>query len=142
MVLSLMVTGLLTVGTTELYTTQNYQMNRISHFHALQGLEMVRDKILNSEEPEKITLPGTAIIENGLSKMLYLGSVIDLQEGKSYAVKWFEGFPPPPLRGMSMGSNSNVQPVIWEVQVTAEISQGDKKTYTEITSGVYTLMNL
>ena len=142
MVLSMMITGLLTVGTTELYTTQNYQLNRVSHFHALQGLEVVRDKILNSEEPDKITLPGIATYENGVSKMLYLGSVVDLQEGKPYAIKWFEGFPPPPLRGMSLGSNSNIQPVIWEVQITAEITQGTRKTYSEIVSGVYTLMNL
>jgi hypothetical protein len=142
LVLSLIVTGLLTVGTTELYTTQNYLMNRLSHYHCLQGLEIIRDKIQtdNSDDPTQVVLPGTPIEEGPISKYFTIGTLEDLQAGNPSNVEIFKGFPPPPPLGMSLGSNTNIVPVIFDVKVTSRITQGTKSTYSETQSGVYTLM--
>ncbi len=140
LVLSLLVTGLLTVGTTEMYTTQNYHMNRLSHFHGLQGLESVRNLVQISEDPPSIVLADNTIQEDGVSKRFYLGSILDVQDGQPAAIKIFEGFPPPPMLGMSMGTNTGIVPVIWDVKITSKIKQGQNQTFTEIVSGVYTIM--
>ena len=140
MVLSLLITGLMTVGTTEMYTTQNYHLNRISHYYALEALEIVKSDIQTTEDPPSILLDSEPVEANGISKTCYLGSLVHLQENETKTIDLFKGFPAPPLTGMSLGSNSNIQSVVWEVLITSEVSQGTKKTYTELISGVYSIM--
>ena len=66
--------------------------------------------------------------------------MLDMQNGTSQNVKPFTGFDPPPLPSISLGSSTGIQPVIWYVPVTSEVTVGSKRSFTEIEAGIYSIL--
>jgi hypothetical protein len=140
LILSLLVSGLLTVGTTEIHTTQNYLMSKTSYYFAVQGMEMVIESVRNTESPADIAVQETQT-EGGVTQKKYItGTVLDLQSGTPQNIEIFQGFAPPPIPNMSLGTETGMVPVVWRIPITAEIIQNRRKAYTELQTGVYTLM--
>lgn len=140
LILSFLVSGLLTVGTTEIHTTQNYYMNKQAYYHAVEGMENVVDDVRYSESPGEISANIT-VTEGGVTTKKYItGSILDLQAGTPQYISIFQGFNPPPIPNISLGTGMGMVPVVWKVPISSEILQSRKKAYTELESGVYTLM--
>lgn len=151
LILSIMAAGLLNVGTTEIYTTQNYQMNKSAYYETVTGVEEIRNLIYNAPNAEAVTsivksTYDTEVAEGGMKRAYMTGTLKDREAGGSYGigvpVTKFEGFDPPPLPGISLGSISSVSPVIWKVNITGEVNIGKRKAYAEIASGVYSVLTV
>jgi hypothetical protein len=145
-ILSLTVIGLLSVGNTEIQTTQNHYLNKKAYYYAIEGLEDVIDRIRNSDDPTsifetKVDTSSTSAIETLLSdsddelaKTYYTG---DMQNGQRN-VSFFKGFAPPPLPAISLGDATGLIPIVYRVPITSEVILGtNKRAYTEIIAGVY-----
>ena len=149
LILSIMVTGLMNVGTTEIYTTQNYQMNKSAYYTAVAGVEDIRNQVYNAPDAEAVTaivksVYDTQKSEDGFKTAYITGTLKDLETGggAGVPVSKFEGFDPPPLVGISLGSTTSVAPVIWKVNVTGEVNLTRKNSYVEISSGVYSVITI
>jgi hypothetical protein len=170
LILSILVSGLLNVGTTEIYTTQNYQLQKSAYYMAVQGVEEVRSLIYNYPDAQSVTSikrysygsngpvlvgddpsMGTMDDAEGLKKYYITGTLKDL-ETYNYGgsidptaisfIDQLKGFKAPPLPSISMGGSSSVAPVVWKVNVTAEVQLGSRKAYSEIISGVYSILTI
>jgi len=150
LVLSIMVTGLLTVGTTEQYSTQNYHMSKIAYYTAVQGIEEIRNSIYNAPDAQAVTainksLSSTQAIEFGLKKSYITGTMEDLEtsSGAGVPIKQFLGFEAPQMQGISLGGAASIASLVWKVSVTSNIQSGSrgqaKNAYSEITVGVYSV---
>jgi hypothetical protein len=150
LILSIIMTGLLTIGTTELHTTQNYQLTKIAHYSALEGVEVVRNLIAEAESTEDIDTitktvddtggreifsGGSGTIGSGVHRSYITGSLLDFQEETPQPVGLFKGFKAPPLLGASQ--NLNLTPIIWKVYITSQALMGNKAGFSEIVSGIY-----
>lgn len=139
LIFSIMVAGLLTIGTTEIKTTQNYVLKKKSFYHAVQGLETVIELVRNSEDPStiqvnKVVLPATD--SDGTKKNYYTGS---MAPSGATTVSWFQEIQAPQLKGITLGTE--FFPVLYRVPIVAEVSAGSKSpACTEIEAGVYALM--
>jgi hypothetical protein len=169
LILSVMVTGLLNVGTTEIYTTQNYQLDKTAYFTAVQGAEEVRNLIYNTPDPESVTTIkrypngiegpnisgenpayGTSTDLEGINRSYITGSLKELEAyyaagGSSSALHYVDqlkGFEAPPLPSISMGGGASVAPVIWKVNITAEVKMGKRVSYSEVITGVYSIITI
>lgn len=152
LILSIMVTGLLNVGTSEIYTTRNFHLKKVAHYTALQGVEEIRNKIVNAPDPQSIeTLvkmpPSSAYTTTGgFLKYYVTGSLKDLEEilagtnPNGVPPEKFEGFTPPPLQGFALGGSTSIQPYVWKVQVTSKIDANKRSTYSEILTGIYSII--
>ena len=141
LILSLLVSGLLTVGSTEINTTQNFYLNKWSYYYAVQGMEVVMEQIRNTDNPAEISVSDVQTGGGPISKKTYItGSILDLQNGTPQNISVFQGFNPPPIPGISLGTDAGMVPIVWRVPITTEIIQNKRKAYTEIQSGIYTLM--
>jgi len=145
LLLSIMLTGLLTVGTTEIYTTQNYQLHKAAYYAAVAGVEEIRNEIYKNPDPQVIeniskSSPETLEYDNyEVTRSYITGSLKDRESGTYSSVSQFTAFPAPPPPGISL---KNAAPVMWRVNVTADVSVGKrnkKVAYAEILCGVYTL---
>jgi hypothetical protein len=150
LILSLIMTGLLSIGTTELHTTRNFQLNKIAYYAALEGIEDIRNLIIEANSTEDVELivksvydtqanesfyDGNNTMSTGIARSYMTGSLLDFQENLPQALKQFEGFPAPPLLGASQ--SLNLTPMVWKVQVTSEALMGTKGGYTELVAGIY-----
>ncbi|MCP5107963.1 MAG: hypothetical protein GY950_31530 [bacterium] len=160
LVLSLLMTGLLTVGTTELHTTQNFYLNKSAYYTALEGIEEIRNTISEGSDdviPAEITknLSDNAARENfkdgyrefnnlGIDRSYMTGDLKDLKDntprnldslGKSDPEFGFK-IPPPPGLSLSLMSSSE-PPVVWNIHITSEIKMGNRVGYAEVIAGIY-----
>lgn len=150
LILSIIMTGLLTIGTTELHTTQNYHLTKIAHYAALEGVEVVRNLIVEAETTEDVDTivktvydtggretftDGGGSMTTGIYRSYITGSLLDFQEKTPQPVSQFKGFKAPPLLGASQ--NLNLVPMIWKVYITSQALMGSKAGYSEIVSGIY-----
>ena len=142
MILSLILVAGLTVSTTEVHTTQNYYLNKVSYYKAVEGVEIVTQRIRDVADPTTILVVGHEFseVEAGIARKFITGTLIDLESGASQNVKPFMGFDPPPLPGISLGSVTGIQPVIWYVPVTSEVTVNRKRSFTEIEAGIYSIV--
>jgi hypothetical protein len=142
LILSLILVSGLTVSTTEVNTTQNYYMNKISYYKAVEGVEIVTEMIRNVSDPTTIAIDANNFdnTESGITRSFITGTLVDLQSGSSQNVKPFLGFDPPPLPSMSLGSASGITPVIWYVPITSEVTVNRKRSFTEIEAGIYSIL--
>lgn len=142
LILSLILIAGLTVSTTEVSTTQNYLMNKISYYKALEGVEVVTERIRTTADPTTISINANdfEVYDNGTTRKFVTGTLPDLQGGSTQNVKPFAGFDPPPLPSISLGSASGVTPVIWYVPITSEVAVNKKRSFTEIEAGIYSIL--
>lgn len=142
LILSLILIAGLTVSSTEVNTTQNYYMNKISYYKALEGVEIVTDQIRYTPDPSIIVVLPTEYVdrETGMTKKFITGSLVDLQNGTTQNVTPFVGFDPPPLPSISLGTSTGITPVIWYVPVTSEVTVNRKRSFTEIEAGIYSIL--
>lgn len=145
LILSIILMAGLTVSSTEMQTTQNYYLNKISYYTAVEGIEVVTEDIRNENDPIAISqftysADQHNTEEGGVEKLFISGSLVDLQAGNTQNITLFTGFDPPPLPGISLGSFSGVSPVIWYVPVTSEVTGNLKHSFTEIEAGIYSIV--
>jgi len=145
LVLSVMAIAGLTVSTTEIQTTDTLFLRKSAYYLAVQGVEQVRDLIYQDPNPEVVgtlirTTTDTTYNEGGMAKSYITGSLIDLEAGSPKGVTMFDGFDPPPMPGISLGAISAIQPVVWDVRITSRINVGRKRAYSEIQTGVYSIV--
>ncbi len=140
LIMSIMIAGLLTMGSSEVATTHNYQLKKKSYYHAVQGLETVIEQVRNAEDPTTIQVDPVAsptTDADGTKKNFYTGN---MTTGVT-AVSYYKGISAPQMVGISLGTESGYTPVMYRVPVTAEVQSGSKApAVTEIEAGVYALM--
>ena len=140
LIMSIMIFGLLSIGSTEVRTTQNYQLKKKSFYHAVQGLETVIEQVRNSDDPisiqvNRITSP--PLDADGSRKNYYTGN---MSVGVT-TISHFDEIQAPQLVGISLGTEAGFVPVMYRVPVTAEVALGSKQpAVTEIEAGIYALM--
>lgn len=171
LILSILVSGLLTVGTTEIYTTRNFQLTKTAYYSAVQGVEEVRNLIYNYPDATSVKSIkrhynglegpllsgdnpgyGTNDPQGGLERSYITGSLKTLEgyelSGGAYDptqipyINQVQGFDPPPLPSVSLGGTSSIAPVVWKVTVTAKVKTGSRIAYSEISSGVYSVLTI
>lgn len=178
LVLSLLATGMLMVGNTELSTTQTYHLNKYSHHAAWRGLEEIRLRIFNTpnntptaieqiQATKSTTLRtsgfrATGVVEYNFNEGLLIADTYitgslkdwDKPDTELEKIKRFEGFDPPPLKGITLDRKiMNAEPMIWRVPICAQAAYGgavDNNTlqsitqasYTELLAGVYYVLIL
>jgi hypothetical protein len=167
LILSIMVTGLLTVGTTENYNTMNFQLNKTAYYIAVDGGEEIRASIDYLPDPNDVEdivrKPPYEAYANpeGVFGFYITGSLQDLEEmiseGTEVALSGstveedfppgkgptpFEEFTPFPLMSAQLGSGQpgNIVPLAWKFEVTSKYQAGKRSTYTEIICGVLTVI--
>jgi len=139
LILSLMVIAGLTVSSTEVNTTQNYYLGKVSYYTAVEGVERVAEDIRLNPDPSAIiyNLGDMQTTEKGLVRDFITGTTEDLQSGTAQPIQSFSGFAPPPPPGISLGTSSGVSSVIWDVKVTSQVSFGAKRAFSEIEAGIF-----
>jgi len=143
LILSIMVTGLLNVGTTEIYTTQNFQLNKSAYYTAVQGVEEIRNLINQSPEKAssivKMPPPEAYSGSGGYLRFYITGSLKDLEnilagtDPDGVTIEKFVGFALPHPPGVSLDI---IVPTAWKVQVTAKIDANKRTTYSEVIAGI------
>lgn len=145
LILSFLIEGILDVSQTEMYTTQNYQLSRMSFYKALEGVEDVREQIASVTDPELIetdvfrTAAGTTVKKDGLTYSYITGDLMDFESNTYSTIRQFTGFYPPPPPSIS--PNAKFVAVVWEVPICSKIESGSKKVYSEILTGAYQLIS-
>jgi len=144
LILSLILVAGLTVSTTEVNTTQNYYLNKVSYYKAVEGLELVINQIRSEPDPTTISVEPDdfKINQDGTQKLFITGTLVDLQNSTTQTVKQFMGFAPPPLPGISLGPGSGLSSIIWYVPLTSEVTVNRKRSYTEIEAGIYSSVTI
>ncbi len=144
LILSMIMVAGLTVSTTEAHTTQNYYINKVSYYNAMEGLEVVIEQIRNESNPENIFVEPNdySISQTGVNRLFITGTLVDLEGGLTQKVKKFTGFPPPPLPGISLGPGSGISPILWYVPITSKVTVNNKSSYTELEAGIYSSVTI
>jgi hypothetical protein len=144
MILSLILVAGLTVSTTEVHTTQNHYLNKVSYYSAIEGLELVIEQIRNEPNPENIEIAATDFqtSQAAIQKLFITGSLVEMQAGSTQKVRKFVGFPPPPLPGISLGPGSGISPILWYVPITSKVTVNKKIAYTELEAGIYSSVTI
>lgn len=155
LILSLIVTGLLSVGTTEIHSTQNFHLNKSAYYASLEGVEGIRVSIADNpdvgfvgsiskspSETEKMeSFDGgdedREFKNLGIRRSYITGNLKDFKDNTPQLVTKFEGFDAPQFRGLALGTEASIVPVVWRVQITAEAGMGGRVGYAEIIAGVY-----
>ncbi len=145
LILSIILVAGLSVSTTEVHTTQNYYLNKMSFYKAMEGLEIVTQKVREEPDPSVIVVTADkySAKEGGIVREFITGTLVDIQNNSAQNVKPFTGFDPPPLPSMMLGMSSGIQPIIWYVPIAAEVEMGahsGKRAYTEIEAGIYSIL--
>jgi len=155
LILSIMVTGLLNVGTTEIYTTQNFHLNKSAYYTVVQGVEEIRTLIYNTPDAQAVAgivkMPPAEAYHDysgGYLRFYVTGSLKDLEDilagidTDGVPLEQFKGFEPPPLPAISLGGSSSIEAIVWKVQVTAKINANKRTTYSEVVSGIYSVLTV
>jgi len=161
LILSVMVSGLLNVGTTEMYTTRNYQLQKYAYYTAVEGVEEIRNKInhINNNEIDnlkRLPLSNTADPNfgtefYGYNGFRYVYVTATLEEYEAYkkgvgainAISRVDtgvipGTPPASAMATAQGhSNPTAIPVQWQLYVTAEVGKAGLSAYAEILAAVW-----
>lgn len=146
LILSIILMSGLTVSTTEANTTQNYYLNKVSYYKAVEGIEVITEDIRYENDPVAIsqltyTADQHATAERGMESLYISGSMVDLQKSATQNISSFQGFDPPPLPSISQGgASTGVQPMIWLVPVTSQVTVNRKRAFTEIEAGIYSIV--
>lgn len=152
LILSIILVAGLSVSTTEVQTTQNTFLNKLSYYKAVEGVEVVIEDIRNTINPDLIASLRYGLDniyfseETGKYSIFVTGSLSDMQaleQGTATVaptISRFDGFTPPPLPAMSLGTSTGVSPVIWMVPITSKVEMGKKTAYTEIEAGIYSIL--
>lgn len=152
LILSVILVAGLSVSTTEVQTTQNNFMNKLSYYKAVEGVEVVIEDIRHTLNPDTLAnlrygLDNIYFSDDGGKYSVFItGSLGDLQaleKGTATMappISRFDGFTPPPLPAMSLGTSTGVSPIIWMVPVTSKVEMGKKTAYTEIEAGIYSIL--
>lgn len=159
LVLSIIMAGGLMVTNTETFTTHNLYMNKNSFYTAVNGLEVVTERIRNTPDPSTISIHplSNKFTADSVTRRYQTGTLIDMQTGQVPKLAIYKGFDPPPLVGVGLGTTMNISPIVWDVRITAEVLGGRvkakaakdfnsafntdeqrQKSYTELEAGVYT----
>jgi hypothetical protein len=148
LILSIMVTGLLNVGTTEMYTTQNFHLSKVAYYTAVEGVEELRNDIANEDkdikELEATTYSSplgttTGGKTAGLKSYYISGTLEDMEANtpKSLGDTETQDFPTPHVPGTSLsGGDTNVFLKLWQVDVTSKAKVGNRVAYREISAGI------
>ena len=136
LILSILAVSGLTVSTTEVSTSQNFYLSKVSFYTAVEGVQRIIEDIKIVPDPNNIVFSEEKK-EDQVDKKIISGSLEDLQDNTPENISSFDSFTPPPLPGLFTGSQTTVYPVIWKVPVSTEIKAGGKKAYSEILVGVY-----
>ena len=154
LVLSVLATGLLTVGRTESVSTQNYHLKKKAYYEAVRGLEEIRDTYIHKKQnlgliklwPDDTKRAG----ENGIEFCYITGTLVDL-EGIRYGLYTDpsgiidSGLTAPPPTAMSQSlevgdeysEGMGGRATIYLVPVTSEVTYATTAAYTEIVAGIY-----
>jgi len=147
LVLSVIMAAGMMVSHGEVFSTQNLYMYKNAFFTGVRGVETVTDMIYGNPNPTTVIL--TPLQTNvRADRMLFsyqTGTLEEMQGNTASGVKVFQGFDPPPLVGVSLGTNSTISPILWDVKVTAEVRANRIKAkrmraYSEIEASVYSTM--
>jgi Tfp pilus assembly protein PilV len=152
LILSVMLTGLLTVGTTEIFTTGNYHLKKVAYYTAVQGVEEIRQAIASAPNAGSVTSITKSTYETeqyetgGVKRSYMTGTLKDREAGGSYGI----GVPitslqgdlnAPKGRGISIDvGRTKIEFMIWKVLITADVIAGQKGkriAFSEIIAGVY-----
>ena len=136
LILSFMVASGIRTATTEIHTAQNYYLNKIAYYNAVDAVNNLTVQIRNSGDPTAISLDESQWMEEKVQRNVYTGT---LENGKEN-VRLFQGFTPPPLPGVSLGTGIGIIPVIWQMEVVSHATQAGKESFSEIEAGVYGIM--
>jgi hypothetical protein len=146
LILSIILMAGLTVSTTEAQTTQNYYLNKVSYYKAVEGVEIATEDIRNENDPTLISqfkymADGNNSSERGVDALFISGSLVNLQAGNTQNISLFMGFDAPPLPGISLGGGvTGVSSVIWYVPITSQVTVNNKRAFTEIEAGIYSIL--
>jgi hypothetical protein len=159
LILSLIVTGLLSVGTTEIHSTQNFHLSRAAYYKALEGVEEIRnmiyDKVWESEISTISRSPANTLntesfdggdegrrFKNlGIKRSYITGNLKDFKDNTPQLITQYPGLnaPPPPGLLVGLGEIARFSPKLYKVQITAEVAMGKRTGYSEIIAGIYAL---
>jgi hypothetical protein len=144
LILSLMATGLLTVGSTEVNTTQNFYLNKFAYYTALQGIEEIRYEMTQTSYENVSAIsksPSDTLMEtDGVQRYYITGSLYHLQKNEPQSLQQDEGFPPHQPTGLSIGVHTRITPIAFRIVVTAEAAMGRRKGYSQIEAGIFSLV--
>jgi len=141
MILSIMAIAGLSVTNIEIQTSGNYQRGKRALYKAINIVETIRMKIENNPDPAFVTGDELKCNEKSGNEQYITGTLVDFEQNSAKSVVRFETFNPPPFKGMSLDDRISVSPVIWYVPVTTMIKEGKYRSYSEIQSGVYSILN-
>ena len=141
LILSLLATGLLTVGTTEINTTRNFYLNKFAHYTAVQGVEEIRTeiKVVDPDAVPNISKSSseTLMETDGVRRSYITGTLYNMQKNEPQTLEGFKGFPPPSPTGTSVG---RIDTTVWRVIITSKATTGNRKGYSEIEVGIVGLL--
>jgi hypothetical protein len=155
LVLSLVVTGLLSVGTTEIHSTQNFHLSRAAYYKALEGVEEIRnmvDELVFESDISTISKSpaNTLNTENfdggdqdrefknlGIKRSYITGNLKDFKDNTPQLIIQFPGLKAPPPPGLPLDLLNEFFPKLYKVQITAEATMGKRTGYSEIIAGIY-----
>ncbi len=145
LILSIMAIAGLTVSSIENQTTNNYYRSKQAFYKAVEGVEKVRMKIYENQDPVFITgiEYNRSLTKEGNSNVYteYItGDLQTFEDNLSKQIDVFLGFNAPPFKGMSLDDRIGASPVIWYVPVTALKKAGRSTAYSEIQSGIYSTL--
>ncbi len=139
LILSFIVASAIRTTTDELYTTYNFHLHKISYYNAVAGVEDAATQIRNSNDPGSLTIDQTTIGSDGTTRRYYSGYLTD-NPGTVKNITLFQGFPPPPMPGVSLGTSTGITPLVWSVNIVSELTIHKRKAYSEISTGIYSIM--
>ncbi|MCU0285480.1 MAG: hypothetical protein MUF15_03675 [Acidobacteria bacterium] len=155
LVLSIIVMGLLTVGTTETQTTQNFHLNKAAYYTAMEGVEEIRNLIVDNPDSRAIetitkSISETTKVESfdagisdrqfknlGITRSYVTGDLKDFHDGAPQPLEQYKGFLAPNAQGYGLGMGKDRMPLMmWEVHITAEAAMGNRRGYSEVIASV------
>jgi hypothetical protein len=158
LILSLLATGLLTVGTTETYATKNFHLNKAAYYMAVQGVEEIRNTIYNTPDADTVGTITKSVtstlgtpesssrsyvkgnVYDGMDRFYITGSLYNMEKNTPQPLTQFLGFDAPPFPGMSISTGTSIAPVVWKVNVSAGVRMGKRAGRAEIVAGVYSIL--
>ncbi len=140
LLLSIITIGGLTLATSDIHITQNYYFDRLSYYTAVGGINRGIVEIAQAPDPMSISINHQDTSGN-LETRYYTGTIEDYNGGEISPenVGIFTSINPPPPPGVSL--DANIQPIIWDLMITGVVKTGNKIAFSEIETGVYTLIN-
>ncbi len=140
LLLSIITIGGLTLSTSDIHITQNYYFDRLSYYTAVGGINRGIVEIAQASDPLSILI-NEKDSSTKLETQYYTGTIEDYNGGdvSPESVGIFTSINPPPPPGISL--DANIQPIIWDLLITGVVRTGNKIAFSEIETGVYTLIN-